>query len=153
MSEENLYKIKIINCIDNVQISCKLKESITQESIRIFFNQVYSMKLDCGYSDALKQGKSTKDLLETFKTILTGTGLISLNQLESLLNLTTKKSINSAEYAIQIFFDMFDIIEVLQIPATTKSDNSLIEVEETEELSNHSKRKIKVINNQDRKLA
>lgn len=94
-----------------VQITCKLKEEITQIELEYFFNKVYKMKLDHGYSKSFEEEFNTGDLIRNFKMILQEKNVISLEQTYKILN-KNEQSQTPASIAIEEFFNMFEIIAI-----------------------------------------
>lgn len=121
MPEEKLCQLgcteKTLSYIDietdkYIQVYCRLRETITQEYLKQFFSMIYSMKLDEGYSQSFKKNYNTRDLIECFQAILMEQNVISLQQLYNILN-NIKNNYLPAEYAIQEFFNLFEVTKVI----------------------------------------
>jgi hypothetical protein len=94
-----------------IKIICKLKDKITNEQLKYFFNKVYNMKLDQGYSQSFTKNYTTSDLIKCFKEILVEQEIINLKTIYRILN----KSSLPALIAVQEFFNMFEIIEITNL--------------------------------------
>lgn len=93
-----------------IEITCKLQEEITDDKLREFFKHLYSMKLDCGYSDSFDEQYNTKDLIACFTEILITDKIMNLNTLYSIINKKEKANCIPLCYAILEFFTLFEII-------------------------------------------
>lgn len=93
MPEETLCELgrkpKILSYIDEkenryIQINCKLKDEINTIKLHDFFNKIYSMKLDIGYSSSFENNYSTNNLIECFQTILAENKIINLQAIYNI---------------------------------------------------------------------
>lgn len=107
---------KILGYIDSrtnsyIQLKCKLRDSIDESTLKEFFNRLYSMKLDVGYSFSFAENHNTGDLIRCFTTILAGSDVISLKELSDLISPEKDKTTLPILNAINEFFKMFEITE------------------------------------------
>lgn len=119
MPEQNLYELgkqpKVLAYIDQekglyIQKTFQLRKQISVEALREFFNKIYSMKLDNGYSNSFEGEYNTGDLTKCFIEILRSKDLVELNKLLSIINKKETKFPLPIIYAIRDFFAMFQIV-------------------------------------------
>lgn len=109
------------------QIICKLQENITELKLKEFFNKVYSMKLDSGFSKSFADDYNTSDLIKCFTKILISDKLIDLRDLYNIINKKDQKEQSTylpVEFAIEEFFSMFEITE--EYSYTVEEYNAMI---------------------------
>ncbi len=91
-----------------IEKSFKLKSQITEEKLREFFNKIYSMRLDSGYSRSFGENHNTSDLARCFAEILSSNSVINLYKLFSIINDEEAEFPLPIMYAIKEFFSMFE---------------------------------------------
>lgn len=120
MSEQLLCTLgknqKLLSYIDPktnsyIQLKCRLRDSIDGFTLKEFFNKIYSMKLDIGYSFSFSENHNTGELIRCFTTILAENDTINLKELNDLINQKKEQSILPVLKAINEFFKMFEITE------------------------------------------
>lgn len=177
MPEEMLCKLghesKTLTYLDEltnriIEVKCQLDDKINSKELNEFFNKIYRMKLDGGYSyyPSFKGNYVTGDLIKCFESILAEKKIINLQELNKMLNKDNLGNITPATYAIQEFLNLFAIIQVNSLtlrefyciekgqsttldyynPNMIQSNSELIEVDGIEEgmISSHGHHKLKV---------
>lgn len=108
-----------------------LKDDINETNLKLFFNTIYSMKLDNGYAKSFKTEKDSGCLINCFHKIM-ASEIINLQPLFSILHEDYKKNWLPVDYAITAFFNMFELVEEQSYPI--REYNAILRANETNPL-------------------
>lgn len=112
---------KILSFIDSTNgdytsLTIKMREDINEFAIRDFFNELYNAKLDT-YGQIFLKNYGTNDLVNSFKNIITKSGVIGLEEIYNMTNQKFNSTLISLQLIMQKFFKMFEIVGIEQFSA------------------------------------
>lgn len=112
---------KILSFIDSnngdyTSLTIKMREDINEFAIRDFFNELYNAKLDT-YGQIFLKNHGTNDLVNSFKNIITKSGVIGLEEIYNMTNQKFNSTLISLQLIMQEFFKMFEIVGIEQFSA------------------------------------
>lgn len=118
---------KMLSYIDEkesqyIVLICKLKDNITELKLRSFFNMIYSVKLDSGYTTIFAKQYSTMNLINCLKSILKEKKEINLKGIYDLLNKGQDINIEPLELVFDEFWNMFEMIDKRTYPIQENVD-------------------------------
>ncbi len=107
---------KILSFIDSTNgdytsLTIKMREDINEFAIRDFFNELYNAKLDT-YGQIFLKNHGTNDLVNSFKNIITKSGVIGLEEIYNMTNQKFNSTLISLQLIMQEFFKMFEIVGI-----------------------------------------
>lgn len=105
---------KILSFIDSnngdyISLTIKMREDINEFEIRKFFNELYNAKLDI-YGQTFLEDYGTNNLVNSFRNIITKSGVISLEEIYKVINIKSKKTLATIQLIMCEFFKMFEIV-------------------------------------------